>query len=162
MDDAYMYAAILALLWIIAARYYSKRCEPSAGIAQVSVNAFEPAFVRTHRVPDVLDEALPSITDIIKTTFKYEYVYAKDGNSLPNVFQTSAMFTLLHASHSTDVDICPGDKSTTCTRVKMSTGRVLILPPRWFVRLSTKDEVSIIQLYDPATLAATFGGYFTW
>jgi hypothetical protein len=134
-------------------------------VAQLSIKSFKPEFVTHYRIPYIIDERFPDMTGLLDTVFnKYEVmrreinsdVRPAGGGSKRHEFVTRGMYTILHSAadeqaldiitprvESTPLPYNNNKKSKTNTvtntetmHVKLSKGRVVILPPHYSIVLN--------------------------
>lgn len=158
----------VALVYILSARYYaSAPVSESCTVAQISIEDFNPSLIRTHRIPYIINERLPDLSEFMTSVFRYEYICKKVREETNVAFRCGAMFTLIHATEDVDdqeVSLSHPRNGKSIVNVKLSKGRLIILPPRWLARVnSTRPKsINIYELYDPACAIATLLGSLVW
>lgn len=138
-------ALIVAAVILCRAHYYSVKDIGPVVVAQVSVADFRPEFVRTYRVPYILEERLPGLAGLLSTAFRWQTISQRSiAPRYDEPFTSRGMYTFIHSMADQQyADIRAPTSSAaataagTTTRVRLCRGRVMILPPHWQVSLSS-------------------------
>lgn len=163
---------VIILVSILYLSYYSKFSKEYS-ITQIFLDKFTPDLLY-ERNPIVIYDSLATPQDLLKTVFKYQYLFSNE-NTIPNnkVFSIKSKFALLYSSNDTPISVkvinpsqsssfkwyrnkqlrvSDTDISTTSVTyvdVQLKKHQVIIMPSHWIVQ--SNSSMNKIDLDDIAS-----------
>lgn len=170
---AWVLAALLAWVYV----RYALKTRPDMLILQTSITNDRMHDLLAEKHPIILDESIPSVKELLQSTFRYQYIASKsrvclpvpvpttsDDKKMKNINNKNAWhrctgrYTLLHVhgEHGA-IDVKHPHMQYDVLRVNMGDSRIMILPPRYWYRLVSTDvaqgdkikaQLHATELYD--------------
>ncbi len=163
---------VIILVCILYLSYYSKYSKEYS-ITQIFLNKFTPDLLY-ERNPIVIYDSLAKPQDLLKTIFKYQYLFSNEHTIPPNkVFSIKSKFALLFSSNETPISVklinpaqsssfkwyknkqlrmSDTDISTTSVKyvdVQLKKHQVMIMPSHWIMQ--SQSSINKIDLDDIAS-----------
>ncbi len=166
------WVVVLLLVWVYMR--YAMKVRPEMLMLQTSITHDRMHELLAEKHPVIIDESIPNIKDMLKTTFKYQYIMSRTSQSPPYYDaakreapwrRCNARYTLLHvrsASNAFFIDVKHPKMKYDIVRVNVRDSCVMILPPRYWYRPvahahaptadmqkpEIKSSLHIVELYD--------------
>lgn len=158
MSKALKWIVIALVVWVYAR--YAFKVRPGLDILETSITNDRMHEVLAEKYPIIIAESIPDIKDVMRTTFKHQYITSRAKSiplgggrvkSMPSWRRCIARYTLLHVHHhqgaSVNIDVKHPNMKFDVVRISMRDSGLLILPPRYMYRpvADSTDELKKAQ-----------------